>query len=122
MKLVAKFGASILLLLLLGVPVMACLQPQAEMTSEERECCKQMAGQCAGMDGSSSHSCCTKAAQPGSSALVRARTAFTLDLSFIAVLSSEQFSNPVLIQERPQILASHSPPESPPTDITVLRV
>jgi hypothetical protein len=107
---------------MVGVPVMACLQPEAAMTAQEKECCKKMAGQCGEMDNSSSHSCCTKVVQRSSPALVSVGAALTLDLSLFVILPSEQFSNSSLIPVEARIFASHSPPESPPADIDVLRI
>jgi hypothetical protein len=59
------FGA-FLAVLLLGAPTMACVVPDAQLTAEEKQCCKEMGGDCqpdqSGMP--MPHSCCKTAAQP----------------------------------------------------------
>jgi hypothetical protein len=45
---------------------MACVVPDAQLTAEEKQCCKEMAGECQ-PDGSGmpmSHSCCKTTVQP----------------------------------------------------------
>ena len=44
MKPIGKVGVSLLLLLVLAKPMMACLIPAIAMTAAERDCCKRMAG------------------------------------------------------------------------------
>jgi hypothetical protein len=41
-----------------GVPTLACFVPDAQLTAEERECCRQMADKCGAAGMPSSHSCC----------------------------------------------------------------
>src|SRR5713226_7935297 len=53
---VGKLAALLLTLSIFASPLMACLLPDTAMTDEERECCRQMAGNCEEMP--SSHSCC----------------------------------------------------------------
>src|SRR5437879_10432542 len=55
-KSVGKFAVLLLTLSIFASPLMACLQPDSTLTDEERECCRQMAGDCEGMPAS--HSCC----------------------------------------------------------------
>ena len=58
--------AAFLAVLLLGGPIMACVVPNAQLTAEEKQCCKEMGGGCQ-PDGSGmpmSHSCCKTTVQP----------------------------------------------------------
>ena len=122
MRLISKFASGLLLVLLLGLPVMACLEPEAEMTAEESACCEQMANQCGDMDNSSGHSCCTKVVQRSSPALTSVRVEL-MHSSLITALPSEQLSNAsLLFPIDARVFASYSPPESPPADISVLRI
>src|SRR5271163_2693021 len=65
MKLIAYFRM-LVAVLLLGGPIMACAIPDAQLTAAEKQCCKDMGGDC-GQDASGmrmSHSCCKTAVQP----------------------------------------------------------
>src|SRR5260221_14050915 len=65
MKLAIHFRL-LLVVLLLGGPIMACAVRDAQLTADERQCCKEMGGDCgqgaAGMP--MSHSCCQNSLQP----------------------------------------------------------
>jgi len=58
--------ASALCTLLLGGPIMGCLVPTAQLSAEEKQCCKEMAGECQGADSGmpKSHSCCDTVVRP----------------------------------------------------------
>src|SRR5258708_19622145 len=65
MKLIAYFRM-LLAVLMLGGPIMACAIPDAQLTAAEKECCKDMGGNC-GQDASGMpmpHSCCKTSVQP----------------------------------------------------------
>ena len=49
LKVIRKLSVFALAVLFAGLPVMACMVPNAAMTAAERECCKKMAGQCGDM-------------------------------------------------------------------------
>jgi len=62
---------SLLAVVLLGAPLLACTVPGAQLSPDEKECCKQMGGACH-QNGSGmprSHSCCESVAQPQSDIL-----------------------------------------------------
>ena len=65
MRLIISFRL-LLVVLLLGWPIMACAMPDAQLTAAEKQCCKDMGGDCgqsaAGM--LISHSCCKTSVQP----------------------------------------------------------
>lgn len=121
-----KVGAHALAVLLLVVPVlMVCLVPTATLTAAERECCKHMAGQCgkAGMGGA--HSCCERSASPEDLNFVKAKPSQVApELGTISLLAPAG-AQPVLTADFPAFdffSAIHSPPESPPASISVLRI
>src|SRR5712675_2703121 len=65
MKLGAYFRI-LVAVLLFGGPIMACAIPDAQLTAAEKQCCKEMGGDC-GQDASGmpmSHSCCKTSVQP----------------------------------------------------------
>jgi len=65
MKLAIHFRL-LLVVLLLGGPIMACAVRDAQLTADERQCCKEMGGDCGqGASGMPmSHSCCQTSVQP----------------------------------------------------------
>src|SRR6266481_3854940 len=65
MKLAIHFRL-LLVVLLLGGPIMACAVRDAQLTTDERQCCKEMGGDCGqGASGMPmSHSCCQTSVQP----------------------------------------------------------
>jgi hypothetical protein len=71
MKLFSKAAAAAMLLVLLGVPVMACLAPDAQLTDAEKACCREMANQCGDMGKAGDHSCCQTSVQHHDAAVVK---------------------------------------------------
>ena len=105
--------------LVLGIPVMACLVPDVEMTAAERECCKHMAQQCGSMNMPSSHSCCQTEVRQSSPMLhvERAQVAPQLMAAMIVTVATiEPIESHVTFTER------HPPPESPPSSSSILRI
>jgi hypothetical protein len=60
LKVFAKLASAFLLIWLFVSPAMACLLPNARLTTEEKECCRKMGGMCDEMTKNGSHSCCVK--------------------------------------------------------------
>src|SRR6202035_4621805 len=61
MRVLRQFGVLVLLLVSCLAPAMACMVPNAEMSTEERACCRMMKNQCGQMDNMTvSHGCCQK--------------------------------------------------------------
>jgi len=63
MKTIAKVSVSVLSLVLLATPIMACVMPAA-MSAAERDCCKRMAQECGKKGMAKSHSCCQTTTVP----------------------------------------------------------
>jgi len=60
LKVIAKLASVFLLVWLFASPAMACLLPIAQLSPEEKECCREMGGMCDDMTKNTSHSCCAK--------------------------------------------------------------
>ena len=60
MRCLRQFGALLLLLVSCVAPAMACMAPAAQMTVEERACCRMMKSQCGQTEMPASHDCCKK--------------------------------------------------------------
>src|SRR5216683_1153289 len=54
----SQFVAIALAIVILGLPLSACLTSAAKVSAEQRECCQKMAGLCETSVMPSSHSCC----------------------------------------------------------------
>ena|SRR5437867_3691248 len=115
----SQFVAVALAIVILAVPLSACLTPVAKVSQEQRECCQKMAGRCETSVMPSSHSCCQ---HPVSRQAITVSRVQRNDAgSAVAVLAD---SFPVL----PQLIVQYSstsfesPPESPPQIVNVLRI
>jgi hypothetical protein len=115
-----KFGVVVLAVLTLGVPAMACLTPEAQFTSEERECCKRMAEMCGRGSMPNSHSCCKTTVRPIDDATLTATRA-VCPVTLVA-LAVNTYSEPAITERRVAAFVGPSPPEFPPPAITVLRI
>jgi hypothetical protein len=60
MRIFRQLGALVLLLASCLAPAMACMVPDAQMSTEERACCRAMKNQCGQMEMLASHGCCQK--------------------------------------------------------------
>jgi hypothetical protein len=58
MRLFRQFGVLVLLLVSCLAPTMACMVPNAAMSTEERACCRTITNQCGQMEMPASHGCC----------------------------------------------------------------
>ena len=126
MRLAAKFGVSILALMLAALPVAACVLPGAGMTAAERECCKKMAEQCGDMGMAKSHPCCKVSATPADFHALKVASSQLDHVSPVlfhalplTVQADAYFS---LAQWSSRVSCTHSPPGLESLTTTVLRI
>jgi hypothetical protein len=122
-KSLRQFGAIALLLLSGFGPAMACMAPNAQMTTQERACCRMMKNQCGQMEMPASSNCCTKAPADDRNNALKTDTASSHPAAFAAIrVSSFELLTPQSAGngwvQRPE----HSPPKSPPSAIAILRI
>jgi hypothetical protein len=117
LKALAKLASVFLLVWLFAAPAMACLLPIAQLSPEEKACCREMGGMCDGMAKNTSHSCCVKP-QAHNPSYVIANTVSTsaLQLSatpinFAHVIRTIAGMSPALTLAE----YGHPPGHSPPT-------
>lgn len=126
MKPFGKVGVSLMSLLLLATPIMACLVPAAAMTPAERDCCKRMAHECGNKGMSQSHSCCQTATIPDHLAAIKSSSDVNSQHPTLFVAYAIQSAS--IIATVPESALSswaadiHSPPASPPVAFSVLRI
>ena len=126
MKRIGRIGVSLLSLLLLATPIMACLVPAAAMTEAERDCCKRMAHDCGNSGMMKSHSCCQSTTIPSHLATIKSSfdgNPMHLGLVFAHALPSMlRIATIPEVGSSPWAAAIHSPPISPPVGISILRI
>lgn len=115
-----QFGALVLLLVWSLVPTMACTLPEVQMTPVERACCIQMQRNCSGMGMSASHPCCQKQVRTDQSAIVQEvqRPSHPIVMQ---IVPGTQMTLPVSLA-RERLALNFSPPQSPPSAVTILRI
>lgn len=123
MKSVRQFGFVLLLLMSYLTPAMACMVSDVKMNAEERACCRAMKDQCEQMGMSASHGCCQKTPKTAQENAVatKAVTYHPVLVAVICLSVAERLNlNPVvtgLVE-----YADTSPPQPPPSSISILRI
>src|ERR1700740_20085 len=104
----------LLVVLLLGEPIMACAIPDAQLTAAEKQCCKDMGGDCQ-KDASGMpmpHSCCKTSVQPPHD--FRPSSTFSPSAPYLVISAVEFLSIPSLAEQfgqfAPWLLRALSPP------------
>ncbi len=126
MRRIGRIGVSLLSLLLLATPIMACLVPAAAMTEAERDCCKRMAHDCGNRGMMESHSCCQSTTVP--SHLATIKSSFDGSSMHLGLVFPHEFPSMLRIATTPEVGSSpravdiHAPPTSPPVAVSVLRI
>src|ERR1700678_2828500 len=63
MHVLRQLGIVVSLLVSCQAPAMACMIPDAQMSAQERTCCRMMGNQCGQTEMPASHGCCHKTPQ-----------------------------------------------------------
>ena len=122
-RLICKVVVGCACLLLAGAPVLACLLPGEALSPAEKQCCREMAGQCGRVDIPSSHSCCKTVVRAHPVWLPRTSVSPVQPLRVVPELPAENLAAAngdggfAL-----RCLSSHAPPESPSGTLLVLRI
>ena len=126
LKLLIKVGVSALALMLAALPVVACVLPNAAMTSAERECCQKMAEQCGDMGMAKSHPCCKVTATSADFHALKTASSqldhVSLVLSCALPLTTQTDVYFSLAQWSSRVWCTHSPPGLESLATTVLRI
>ena len=123
MRALRQFGVLVLLLASWLTPAMACMIPDTQMSTEERACCRMMQNQCGQMEMPASHGCCQKT-PPNVYDNALDSKAVTLHPVAITViwLASPELLNPTTSVTGWVEHPDYSPPKSPPSTISILRI
>jgi hypothetical protein len=123
MKNLRQVGMLVLLLVTCLLPAMACMVPAAQMSAQERVCCRTMSTQCGQTDIQTSRGCCQKTP---ASLYDHALSTKTAEFHPVAVrviwLPASDLVNPIAAVtawvERPD----YTPPKFPLPAISILRI
>jgi hypothetical protein len=123
MRFFRQFGALVLLLVTCLAPAMACMVPNAQMSTQERACCRVMKNQCGQTEMPASHGCCQKTSASLHDSALDPKTVALHPVAIPAVwLTASELLNPTSVVtgliERPD----SSSPKSPPSAISILRI
>jgi len=114
-----QFVSVSLSIVVVALPLLACLTSFAEMSPEQRECCEKMAGRCEISVMPSSHSCCQHPVSPHTATTSKMQSSdFGLAITVLADAPSA-FAPPMI---GIAVSTFESPPESPPQSVNVLRI
>jgi len=114
-----QFVSIALSIIVVALPLLACLTSVAEMSPEQRECCEKMAGRCEMSAMPSSHSCCQ---HPVSQQTAVASKVQRHDCGLVFTVLVEVASSLPRIISRGSAASFESPPEASPKLTTVLRI
>ena len=123
MKALRQFGVLVLLLVSCLAPAMACMVPNAAMSTQERACCRMMKNQCGQMEMPASHGCCQKT--PPSvhdNALDTKAMTFHPVVVPVIWLAASELVNPTSAVAGWVEHPDYSPPKSPSSTISILRI
>jgi hypothetical protein len=123
MKGLRQFGVLVLLLMTCLAPSMACMVPAAQMSAQERVCCRTMSNQCGQTEMPASYGCCQKTpANLYDHALDTKAADFHPIVVPVIWLAASELVNPIATVtgwvERP----SYTPSKSPPSTVSILRI
>lgn len=118
-----RFGVLVLLLVSCVAPAMACMVPDGTMSVQERACCRMMKNQCSQMEMPKSHGCCQKSPfGVRNNALDTKVTTFHPAAAPVIWLAAFELMNPTSAVTGWVEHLDSSPPKSPPSTISILRI
>ena len=123
MRTLRQFGALVLLLAMSLAPAMACVVPDAQMTTQDRACCRMMNYQCGQMHMSESSGCCEKAPPSAfdNALATRQSELHPVAVSVVWLTASLLFGPTSSVTGRVEH-HDYSPPIAPPSAISILRI
>jgi hypothetical protein len=123
MKGLRQFGVLVLLLVISLAPAMACMVPDAQITSQERACCRTMSSQCGQTEMPAAHGCCQKTP---ASLYDHALDTKTVEFHPVVVpviwLAASELVNPIAAVTAWVERSDHTPPKSRPSTVSILRI
>ena len=123
MRALRQFGVLVLLLASSLTPAMACMLPGAQMSTEERACCRMMQNRCEQIEMPASHGCCQKTPPNVYENALDTKVVALHPVVMTAVwLAFPELLNPTSSVAGWVENQDCSPPQSPPSTISILRI
>ena len=122
MKALRQLGTVILLLVSYLTPAMACMVSDVQMNAEERSCCRMMNNQCEQMGMSASHPCCQNAPRGVNESALDTKAVTYRPIAGVVIWTIADWFHPTLMRAGWIEQSGYSPPQSPPSSISVLRI
>jgi hypothetical protein len=123
MRVFRQFGVLLLLLVSCLAPAMACMLPDAQMSNQERACCQAMKNQCGQMEMPASHGCCQKTLPSVHDNVLDTKVVtFHPVVAPVIWLAAIELVNPTTSVVGWVEHPDYSPPKSPPSTISILRI
>lgn len=123
MRVFRQLGVLVLMLVSFLAPAMACMVPDAQLTSQERACCRSMQGPCGETSMPASKGCCQKNLSGVYDRAFDTSAAAFRPVAAIAVwLTASKLLRPVPICAGPIEHTDFSPPKAPPLTVSILRI
>jgi hypothetical protein len=123
MRVFRQFGVLLLLLVSYLAPAMACMLSNAQMSNQERACCQAMKNQCGQMEMPASHGCCQKTLPTvHDNALDTKAVTFHPVVASVIWLAAIELVNPTTSIVGWVEHLDYSPPKSPPSTISILKI
>ena len=120
MSLVARIVALAVIALLFANPLMACMMETVSLSVSEAQCCQKMKGDCHNSVGPASHKCCrTLPSSPEASTTTKTTPP---TLATVAVVTAQVNPSVTSLAELFAGSSDSSPPGSPPSTHTILRI
>jgi hypothetical protein len=102
---------------------MACMVPNAQMSTQERACCRTMKNQCGQMEMPASHGCCQKTPPSVHDNALDTKTVALHPVAITTIwLTAYELLKPASVVAGQVEHADYSPPKSPPDTVSILRI
>ena len=123
MRVLRQFGVSVLLFVSCAAPTMACMVPNAEMSVQERACCRMMNNQCGQVGMPATHGCCQKTLPSVYENALDTKGVKSHPVVVpVICLAASELVNPASAVTGWAEHPDYSPPESPLAIISILRI
>jgi hypothetical protein len=109
-----------MVLLVLSVPILACALPGQQISEEEQSCCLHMADECGNPQMGESHSCCNRSPKIAANQLQVTNKFAPVPFDYTVQIVAISLPNVASVEST--ALQVTPLPESPPGQITVLRI
>jgi hypothetical protein len=102
---------------------MACMVPNAQMSTQERACCRTMKNQCGQMEMPASHGCCQKTPPSVHDNALDTKTVALHPVAITTIwLTAYELLTPASVFAGRVEHADYSPPKPPPATVSILRI